>query len=216
LSLKRYDEKIGYIMGSGDAIPESLRQLDYQVTLLTDNDLESENLSQYDVIITGIRAYNTRDKLESLKQRLMKFVADGGTLIDQYNTTWGLKIEHLGPYPFKISRDRVSVEEAPVEILDNTHSLLNYPNKITQVDFDGWIQERGLYFANEWDSRYETVLSSHDPGETAKVGGLLYSTYGKGHYIYTGYSWFRELPAGVPGAFRIFVNMISVGSHDES
>jgi len=216
LNLKRHDEKIGYVMGSGDDIPQSLDQLGYQVALLSDDDLENENLNQYDVIITGIRAYNTRDKLEALKQRLMKFVADGGTLIDQYNTTWGLKIDHLGPYPFKLSHDRVSVEEAPVEILDNTHSLLNYPNKITEADFEGWIQERGLYFAEEWDSKYQTVLSSHDPGETAKVGGLLYTTYGKGHYIYTGYSWFRELPAGVSGAFRIFVNMISAGSHNES
>lgn len=216
LDLHRGNEKVAYIMGSGDDIPKSLEQIGYEVTLLTDEDIEAADLSQFDVIITGIRAYNTRNALARNHQRLMDYVKAGGALIDQYNTTWGLLLENIGPYPFKISRDRVSVEEAPVEILRPDHPLLNYPNKITPDDFEGWVQERGLYFGSDWDSaHYQTLLASHDPGEPATEGGLLYARYGDGHYIYSGLSWFRQLPAGVPGAYRLFVNMISMGSQDE-
>jgi hypothetical protein len=214
-NLNKNDENIAYIMGSGDDIPESLIEMGYDVNVITNSDLDKTDFSEFDVVISGIRAYNTSQQLAQSKERLIKFVEKGGTLIDQYNTLWGLKVEHLGPFPFKISRERVSVEEAPVEFVDDEHQLLNYPNKITKKDFEGWVQERGLYFANEWDKRYETIFSSHDPGEEPKEGGMLYARYGDGHYIYSGYSWFRELPAGVSGAYRLFVNMISVGSNNE-
>lgn len=215
LNLKKNKEKIAYIMGSGDDIPKSLRQLGYDVTVISGEELNEINFPDFQVIITGIRAYNTNRQLVQAKSRLMDFVKSGGTLIDQYNTTWGLLVDHPGPYPMKLSHDRVSVEEAPVKFIDGGHVLLNYPNKITSADFEGWVQERGLYFASEWDSRYQPILSAHDPGEPAREGGMLYARFGKGHYIYSGYSWFRELPAGVPGAYRIFVNMISVGSANE-
>ena len=217
LDLKKDNEKIAYIMGSGDDIPKSLEQIGYQVTMLSDEEIENADLSQYDVIITGIRAYNTRESLAKNHQRIMDFIKSGGTVIDQYNTTWGLPMENIGPYPFHISHDRITVEEAPVQFVDPDHPLLNYPNHITQKDFDGWVQERGLYFPNEWDTtHYQTILTSHDPGESPTSGAILYAKYGKGHYIYSGLSWFRELPAGVPGAYRLFVNLISVGTENES
>ncbi len=217
LNLNKRDKQIAYIMGSGDDIPKSLEQIGYRVTLLSDEEIANADLSRYDVIITGIRAYNTRESLVKNHNRLMNFIKSGGTLIDQYNTTWGLPMENIGPYPFQISHDRVTVEEAPVQFVDPKHPLLNYPNPITQEDFDGWVQERGLYFANEWDStHYQTILSSHDPGEPPTAGGMLYAKFGEGHYIYSGFSWFRELPAGVPGAYRLFVNLISIGSQDET
>lgn len=141
----------------------------------------------------------------------MDYVKEGGTVIVQYNTNSRLVTKDLGPYPFSISRDRITVEDAPVRFLLPEHPILNYPNKITQADFDGWVQERGLYFPNKWSEEYETPISSNDPDEQPLDGGILVASYGKGYYIYTSYSWFRELPAGVPGAFRIFTNMISIG-----
>ena len=139
---------------------------------------------------------------------------NGGTLIVQYNVSRGLQTTNIGPYPFTIGRDRVTGENASVSFLNPTHPLLNFPNRITKDDFEGWVQERGLYFATQWDEKYETVLSSHDPGEGDKKGGLLFTRYGEGIFIYTGYAWFRQLPAGVPGAFRLFANMISAGKYN--
>jgi hypothetical protein len=150
-----------------------------------------------------------------VKNRLMEFVWNGGKLISLHNTRFGLRADNIGPYPLKISDDRVSVEEAPVEFLQPGHPLLNRPNKITAADFEHWIQERGLYFAGEWDERYQPLLGCNDPGEKLKTGGLLYTSYGQGHFIYSGYSWFRQLPAGVPGALRLFVNMISIGEDSD-
>jgi LmbE family N-acetylglucosaminyl deacetylase len=210
LNLAKTINSIGYIEGSGDDIPVYLQHLGYNVTLLSDNDLEN-NLSSYDAIIAGIRAYNTRDQLEYKNKNLLNYVENGGTLIVQYNTYRGLATEKIGPYPFKISRDRITDEDAPVNILKTGHPLLNYPNKITAEDFEGWIQERGLYFSDEWDPKYETIISSNDAGENPKEGGILFTRYGKGVFIYTGYSWFRQLPAGVPGAYRLFINLISAG-----
>ena len=203
--------KVGYIMGAGDEVPTALRQMGYQVTLLTDDDLANRDLSVYDDIIAGIRAYNTRAALTAFRSRLMDYVKNGGTYIVQYVTLQRGKSFDLGPYPFEISRDRVTVEEAPVKFLDPESPLLNYPNKITERDFAGWIQERGLYFADKWDSRYQTIISCADPGETQKAGGMLYTKYGKGNYIFTAYDFFRELPAGVPGAYRLFSNLLEVG-----
>lgn len=208
VDLKKVGNLIGYVMGSGDQVPEILRQVGYRVMLLTDDQLKASDFSDYDAIVVGIRAYNTRTILKSVQSKLMSYVENGGTVVVQYNTLQQLEIESPGPYPIQIGRDRVSVEEAPVTF-DSEHPLLNTPNKITAADFDGWIQERGVNFAGTWDSHYQTPLSSNDPGETPKAGGLLYTRFGKGVFIYTSYSWFRELPAGVPGAIRLFVNLVS-------
>jgi LmbE family N-acetylglucosaminyl deacetylase len=202
---------IGYVMGSGDAGPEALRQLGYPVTLLSDDDLVSGDLSRFGTIVAGIRAYNTRERLKSANRRLLDFVEKGGTLVVQYDTSFELVTEELGPKPFKISRDRVTVEEAPVAFTPPSHPLLQTPNRITQADFEGWVQERGLYFAGTWDPAYETPLSMADPGEPAKAGSLIVVRHGMGTFVYTGLAFFRQLPAGVPGAYRLFVNLVSGG-----
>ncbi|HOL72319.1 MAG TPA: PIG-L family deacetylase, partial [Bryobacteraceae bacterium] len=169
------------------------------------------DLSRFDAIVTGIRAYNVRPDLRANQQRLLEYVRNGGTLVVQYVTPEGQTIRNIGPFPLQISRDRVSVEEAPVTFPNPESPLLRQPNRITAADFDGWVQERGLYFAAEWDPRYNTLFESHDPGEPPRPGGTLYARYGKGVYVFTAYSWFRQLPAGVPGAFRIFANLLSAG-----
>jgi hypothetical protein len=206
---------IGYIMGSGDDIPSDLRQVGYTVTELSDMDIEQEELDNFDVLIAGTRAYNTRAKLHLFKDKLMRYIENGGTYIVLHNTRFGLQPDDIGPYPFTVGRDRVSVEDAPVAILHPGHRLLSFPNRITPSDFDGWVQERGLYFASEWDPRYQTIISSHDPGESPLEGGILYTPFGKGHYIYAAYSWFRQLPAGIPGAYKLFINLITVGADNE-
>ncbi len=205
--------RVGYIMGAGDEIPTNLTQIGYDVTLLQDGDFQAENLQKFDAIILGIRAYNTVDRLKFYQSNLLDYVKAGGNMIVQYNTNRRLKVpnDQIAPYPLKLSRDRVTVEEAEVRLLQPEHPVLNFPNKITTKDFDGWVQERGLYFPNEWDENFTAILSSNDPGEPARDGGLLVAKYGEGNYIYTGYSWFRELPAGVPGAYRLFANLISIG-----
>jgi LmbE family N-acetylglucosaminyl deacetylase len=205
------NRNIGYVMGAGDEIPTALRQLGYQVTLLSGKDLANGSLSRFDVVLAGIRAYNTRPELKANQKKLMEYVQNGGTYIVQYVTRRSVESEDLGPYPFNVSNDRVTVEEAPVEFLAPDQPLLNHPNKITARDFDGWVQERGLYFADTWDPRYTTALASNDPGEQPKAGGLLVAQYGRGYYVYTGYAFFRQLPAGVAGAYRLFVNMVSIG-----
>lgn len=213
IDLHKAGNRIGYVMGAGDEIPASLRQMGYDVTILEDNQMNPSILRTYDAIIMGVRAYNTQDRLKFHQEKLLDYVKQGGTLIVQYNTEGRLMIpnEQLAPYPLEISRDRVTVEEAEVRFLKPDHPILNYPNEITSKDFEGWVQERGLYFPDKWDEAFTPILSCNDPGETPKDGGLLVARYGEGYYIYTGYSWFRELPAGVPGAFRLFANMISIG-----
>jgi len=198
-------------MGAGDKVPESLREIGYHVDELSPDACNLSTLQNYDAVISGIRAYNTLEEMKFLQPTLMEYVKSGGTYIVQYNTNRRMKTSEIGPYPIKLSRDRVTVEEAEVRFLAPDHPILNTPNKIGPEDFDGWVSERGLYFANEWDEHYTPILSSNDPGETAKDGGMLVAEYGKGHFIFSGYSWFRELPAGVPGAFRIFANMVSYG-----
>ena len=212
IDVKAPQAPVGYVMGSGDEVPDALRQMGYTVTLLSDDELENGDLSRYAAIVTGIRAYNTRPRLKLAEARLVDYVEKGGTLVAQYNTLGDTVTEQLGPYPFKISRDRVTVEEAPVKFLNPASSLLVFPNKLTAADFDGWVQERGLYFPGTWDPRYETVIETHDPGESEKPGGLLYARHGKGAFVYTGYAFFRQLPAGVPGAYRLFVNLVSAGA----
>lgn len=211
LDLKTRVKKLGYIMGAGDDVADGLRHLGIDVTLLDDGMLETADLASYDAIVAGVRAYNTRDRLKNVKQRLLDYVDRGGTLVIQYNVASGALADRIGPYPLTIGRDRVTVETAPVTFLAPGHPLLNFPNKITPKDFEGWVQERGLNFPSSWDERYEAILASHDPGEADLKGGLLYARYGKGVFIYTALAWFRQLPAGVPGAFRIFANLISAG-----
>lgn len=211
IDLKRKGQHIGYLMGPGDEVPASLSQIGYQVDLLIDQDLRPASLSRYDAVVVGVRAYNTNNALKFAQSALLQYVKNGGTVIVQYNTSNGLVTDSLGPYPFKLSRDRVTVEDAPVRLLQPQHPVLLSPNKITASDFEGWVQERGLYFPDQWDSRYQALLSATDPGESPKDGGLLVARYGKGYYIYTGYAFFRQLPAGVPGAFRLFTNLISIG-----
>lgn len=208
-NLKKGNERILYIEGAGDEIASNLRQIGYDLKSIPAQNIATETLSDYDVVILGIRAYNKWESLIKDQEHLHAYVKEGGTLIVQYNRNRGVKVDNIGPYPIKLSRDRVSVEEAEIRILDPSHPLVTYPNPIKNSDFDGWVQERGLNFANEWDSAYSTLFSSNDPGESPKEGGLLIADYGKGKFIYTGYSWFRQLPAGVPGAFKLFVNMIS-------
>ncbi len=211
LDIQKKGEKIGYYMGAGDQIPTSLTQIGYEVTMLQDEAISSEYLKQFDAVIIGIRAYNTQERIKFHQPKFMEYVKQGGTMIVQYNTPFRMKTEDVGPYPIKVSTDRTTVEEAEVRFLLPDHPVLNTPNKITNKDFEGWVQERGLYFPNKWDEGYQAILSSNDPGETPKDGGLLITQYGKGYYVYTGYSWFRELPAGVPGAFRFYANLISLG-----
>jgi hypothetical protein len=169
----------------------------------------NEDLSSFDAIITGVRLYNINEQIGLMQPKLMDYVKNGGTVLVQYNVNSPLKINDLGPYPFRLTRDRVTEEDAKVTFLNPAHPALNYPNKITVKDFDGWIQELGLYFATDIDSHYTPLLSMHDTDEAASNGSLLIADYGKGKYVYTSLSFFRELPAGVPGAYRLFVNLIS-------
>jgi LmbE family N-acetylglucosaminyl deacetylase len=203
---------VGYVPGAGDDVPAALEQLGVKIQMLSATDLAFGDLSRFHAIVTGIRAYNVNEDLKANNRRLLDYVQRGGTLIVQYARPAGRGAPFLfGPYPMSVSdSDRITVEDAPIRILDPMNPIFSQPNKITEADFQGWVQERGLYFMNAWDSQYKALLSGNDPGEEPNNGGMLYAQYGQGHYIYTGYAWFRQLPAGVPGAFRIFANMLSL------
>ena len=204
--------KVGYIMGAGDDIPTVLQQIGLDVTEIPAENLAAADLSQYGTIVLGIRAYDTQKDVAANNKKLLDYVSNGGTLVVQYNAGVGdFNNGHFTPYPAQLSRDRVSVEEAPVQILAPDDKLLHDPNEITQRDFDGWVQERGLYFMDQWDDHFTPLLACNDPGEPPQKGGLLVAHYGKGTYIYTGYAFFRQLPAGVPGAIRLFVNLLAAG-----
>ena len=213
LNLNTTNQKIGYIPGTGDEIPEYLRLIGFNVTII-DNPTK-EIIDQQDVIILGIRAYNSRENIRNELMNLFQWVKNGGNLIIQYNTSYRLKTDTLAPYHLKLSRDRVTEENAPVKFLTPDHPILKYPNEITQSDFDNWVQERGLYFPNEWDGNFTPVFGIADMNEEETKGALLVADYGKGSFIYTGISFFRELPAGVPGAFRLMVNLISYGNRKQ-
>ena len=207
------DLKVGYVMGAGDDIATVLQQIGMNVTLLPADKLATENLAQYGTIVLGVRAYDTQKQLVANNQKLLDFVSNGGTLIVQNNNSISdFNSEHLTPYPAELSRARVSVEDAPVQILAPDDPVFHYPNEISQKDFDGWVQERGLYFLDKWDDHFKPLLSCHDPNEPDQKGGLMVAKYGKGTYIFTGYAFFRQLPSGVPGAIRLFVNLVSVGA----
>jgi hypothetical protein len=199
--------KIGYLEGAGDEVSDVLSSLGYQVEFLTAENLEVDQLNEFQAIVVGIRAYNTQEFLASKQQILLDYVKAGGNLILQYNTNSPLVTPNLGPYPFAIGRDRVTVEGSPVQA-DWEHSLLRTPNRLEGKDFEGWVQERGLYFASKVDERYQTPLTLQDPGEAANKGALITTQFGTGTYVYTGISFFRQLPAGVPGAIKLFINLI--------
>ncbi len=215
VELSTTPKNIGYIEGAGDDVMACMLQMGYRVTLLKEENIKNDDLSKFDVIVTGVRAYNTNSWLNSYRQKLMDYVNGGGNYVVQYNTNNNLgKLgENIGPYPFKISRDRVTDELAVMEMVLPNHDILNVPNKITKADFDNWIQERGIYFASDADKAYAMPLSCHDKGENPLTGGLITAPFGKGFFTYTGLVFFRELPAGVPGAYRLFANIIEQKRH---
>ncbi len=214
--VRRKKFSIGYIDGSGDEVPEALRQVGYDVVLLTDDDLLSADLAHFQSIVAGVRAYNTRPALALAKGRLAEYVSRGGTYVVQYATGGRMEGGDPGPYPFRISRERVSDETAPVTILAPDHPAVTYPNVIGPDDFSGWVQERGLYFADTLDTSYVAVLAANDPGEPPRNGGLIVARHGDGYFCYTGLSFFRQLPAGVSGAYRLFTNLIELGSREKA
>jgi hypothetical protein len=209
LDLKIAGKKIGYIDGAGDLVKDALRQVGYEVHDLTENEILNGDLSGYDAIIVGVRAYNINTRLAIEQPKLMEYVKNGGNLLVQYNNNGGLVTKEIGPYPFKVVNERVTDENAKITIIDPNNPVLNYPNKINQSDFDGWVQERGLYFTKDADPQYQKVLQMNDPGEAPKDGALITTQYGKGRFVYTSLSFFRQLPAGVPGAYRLFINLLN-------
>ncbi|MEN1784337.1 MAG: PIG-L family deacetylase [Bacteroidota bacterium] len=212
MNIQKDGENIGYIVGAGDRVPESLEQIGYKVEVLQVDTITPEQLAKFDGIVLGIRAYNILESLKYKQPMLLDYVKQGGNMIVQYNTAnrWRAQFENIAPFPLTISRDRVTDENAAVNILAPKHPLINEPNKIEAQDFRGWVQERGLYFPNEWAPEFTAILSMADKGENQKEGSLLVAPYGNGNYIYTGLSFFRELPAGVPGAYKLFANMLSL------
>lgn len=211
LNIKKEGGVIGYINGAGDEVPTALRHMGYEVWEMKNEEVTPENLKRVDAVVLGIRALNTNERVQFMMSDLMEYVSQGGTMVVQYNTSNGLLTDKFSPYPLTLSRDRTTEENAEVRILKPDHPLLSTPNKIGAADFDGWIQERGLYFPNKWDPNFEALLSMNDAAEKPQDGSLLVAKYGNGYYVYTGLSFFRELPAGVPGAFKLFANMVSLG-----
>jgi LmbE family N-acetylglucosaminyl deacetylase len=209
VDLKIVGKRIAYIDGAGDLVADALKQIGYEVTHLTTAQILNNDLSIYDAIVTGVRLYNINNEVKIIQPKLLAYVQNGGTLLIQYNVNNGLKTQNIGPYPFKLSVKRVTEEDAKVNFLAPTNPALNYPNKITAKDFEGWVQERGIYFASDIDPKYTTILSMNDTGDSAGDGSLLIANYGKGKFVYTSLVFFRELPAGVPGAYRLFANLLA-------
>ncbi|SNY99720.1 PIG-L family deacetylase [Flagellimonas pacifica] len=216
MNIQKSGEHIGYIVGAGDKVPESLEQIGYQVHTINPKDIQKGTLEKYDAVVVGIRAYNVVEDLKFKQPLLFDYVENGGNMIVQYNTAgrWAKQFENIAPYSLTLSRDRVTDETAKVSIIASNHALVNFPNTIKEDDFDGWVQERGLYFPKEWSSEFTPILSMNDEGESPMEGSLLVAPHGKGHYIYTGLSFFRELPAGVSGAYKLFANMLSAGKSE--
>ena len=212
LNLKTVPKKIGYLMGAGDLVFEHLKILNYNIEQIKLNEISADDLIKYDVIISGVRFFNVEEESSAAVSKLLSYVYQGGNLVVQYNTSYRLKTKEFFPYPLKISRDRVTEEDAEVNFLNKTHKVMNFPNKIKKIDFNNWVQERGLYFPNKWSKEYEPILSWSDTGEEPKNGSLLIAKYGKGFYTYTGISFFRQLPAGVSGAYKLLVNIISLSN----
>lgn len=214
LDVKIAGKNIGYIPGAGDAVPEALGRIGYKVDTLTEQDMKPDTLARYDAVVLGIRALNTQERIGFYMPALFDYAAQGGVVILQYNTHRNLKTEAFSPYALALSQDRVADETAEMRILAPEHPVLHTPNRISSADFDGWVQERGLYFASSWDPAFMPIVSANDPGEPPLEGGLLIARHGKGWFVYSGLSWFRQLPAGVPGAYRLFANLVSLGHAD--
>lgn len=210
IDIKIAGKNIGYIRGAGDEIPQALREIGYRVTVLSGADLNVADLKKFDAVVTGIRAYNNNEHLVVNQKTLFEYVKQGGTLVTQYSQLMGIKTKEIAPYAMTLSHDRVTDENSDVRFLVPQHPVLHFPNTITQKDFEGWQQERGLYFPSSWDKHFTPILGMHDLGEEELQGSLLVAKYGKGHYVYTGLSFFRELPAGVPGAYRLFANILAL------
>ena len=210
LNLNLPQKKIGYIMGAGDLVKENLEAIGLEVTNIDIERITQEELNEFDTVLVGIRAFNVLESLKYKNQLLFDFAAQGGTLIVQYNTSRRLQTKEILPYPIQLSRDRVTDESSGVRILEPNHPAIQHPHRITAKDFDGWVQERGLYFANNWDPKYTPLLGMNDEGEAEKFGSLLVAKHGEGTVVYTGLSFFRELPAGVPGAYRLLLNLIAL------
>lgn len=213
LDIQKVGQHIGYIVGAGDDVPTSLEQMGYTVHIINPATITEGSLDKFDAVVLGIRAYNVVNELSFKQKYIFDYAENGGNVIVQYNTAsrWADQFENIAPYQLEISRDRVTDENAEVHIIAKNHSLVNFPNKINQSDFNGWVQERGLYFPDKWGKEFTPILEMKDEGESSKQGSLLVAPYGKGNYIYTGLSFFRELPAGVPGAYKLLSNMISIG-----
>lgn len=213
VDIKTQGHVIGYIAGAGDETPAALRNLGYEVWEMKDEEVTPENLKRVDAVVLGVRALNTNERIRYFMPELLKYVEAGGTLIAQYNTSNDFEIDKdkFAPYPLNISRERVTEENSEVRILLPDHPALNYPNKISPEDFNNWVQERGLYFPDKWDPKYDALLSMNDAGEPERKGSLLVAKYGNGYYVYTGLSFFRELPEGVAGAYKLFANLASLG-----
>lgn len=209
IDLKTAGKKIGYIAGAGDLVPDALREVGYDVHQLTENEIINGDLSVYDAIVTGVRAYNVNERLAYEQPKLLEYVKNGGNLVVQYNNNNGLITKQIGPYPFRVVNERVTEEDAKMTFTEPQNPVLNYPNKITVADFNDWIQERGLYFVSSIDSQYSTPLQMNDTGMEPNKGALIVTNFGKGRFVYTSLAFFRELPAGVPGAYRLFVNLLS-------
>lgn len=209
IDLKIAGKRIAYIDGAGDLVADALKQIGYEVSTLSTAQIANTNLANFDAIVTGVRLYNINDDVKTIQPKLLEYVQKGGTLVVQYNVNNGLKTQNIGPYPFKISNTRVTEEDAKVNFMAPAHPALNYPNKISEKDFEGWVQERGLYFATAIDPKYQTILSMNDTNESPSAGSLLIANYGKGKFVYTSLVFFRELPAGVPGAYKLFVNLLA-------
>lgn len=212
MDLKKEGQVIGYVKGAGDEIPSALRNMGYEVWEMKDEEITVTNLRKVDAVVLGVRALNTNDRIRHFMPTLLDFVKEGGTMVVQYNNNFGLEIaqDKFSPYSITMSRDRVTQENSEVRILKPDHPLLNTPNRISTKDFEGWVQERGLYFPSAWAPEYDALLSMNDAGEPARDGSLLVANFGRGHYIYTSLSFFRELPEGVPGAYKLFANLVSM------
>lgn len=211
INLRKEGAVVGYIMGAGDEVPAALRTMGYEVWEMKNEEVTAENLKRCDAVVLGVRAINVNTRIQFMMNDLLEYVKQGGTMVVQYNTTGDLETDKFSPYPLTLSRERVTEEDSEVRLLNPAHALLSTPNKITAKDFEGWVQERGLYYPNKWDSNFEPLLSMNDIGEKPKDGSLLVARYGEGYYVYTGLSFFRELPEGVPGAYKLFANLVSAG-----
>ena len=215
IDLKNNVYRVGYIMGAGDKIPKTLENIGVDVVEIEPSQIKFENIKYLKTIILGIRSFNVIDELRSKNRVLWEYVKNGGTLIIQYNTTRGLKTNEIAPYKLKLSRDRVTDENSKFKILNKSHPIFNYPNKIENYDFNNWVQERGLYFPSSWSDKFEPHIEFSDYDQIITKGGLLSASYGNGKIIYTGLSFFRQLPAGVSGAYRLFINLINYGHQDD-